>query len=122
MRIPVGSLIADLGEPAPITIERAGAAVTATDAFGDPIVAAPTEILAVAITHMAGRETIERAKVDTSAAVRAFYTTAEIRTVNGADSTPADVVVYNGQRWLIVDVADYSALSGIYLSLGSLVA
>jgi hypothetical protein len=117
MRIDVSGILEDIGaEPSPITIERAGSAPT-IDALGEPVHAAPTEIEATAVVHQATRRQLERAGLDYGPDYRAFYTRTEIQSADGA--TVPDVVVYDGARWTIVDVADYSALGGLYLALGS---
>ena len=116
MRIDVSGILEDIGaEPEPITIERYAAPTI--DAFGEPAHGTPTEIEAAAVVHQATRLQLERAGLDYGPDYRAFYTRAEIQCADGA--TAPDVVVYDGARWTIVDVADYSDLGGLYLALGS---
>jgi len=115
MRINVSGILEDIGtESAPITIERAGASTI--DALGEPSYTV-TEIEAEAVVHQATRRQLERAGLDYGPDYRAFYTRTEIQCADGA--TAPDVIVYDGARWTIVDVADYSALGGLYLALGS---
>ncbi len=114
MRIPVAGLVDLLGEETPITIERAGAPVV--DDLGDVTHSTPTEISAVAVAHQASREQLERAGLDVSTDARAFYSRTELRT--GSATRAPDVVLWDGSRWEIMNVGDYSALGGLYLALG----
>jgi hypothetical protein len=119
LRIPVDGLLEDLGaEFEALVIERYAAPTV--DALGDVAHGPPTEIETTAIVHQATRKQIERAGLDYGPDYRAFYARTELRTANTAHRP--DVVVYAGQRWEIVDLADYAALAGLYLALGSLQA
>jgi hypothetical protein len=116
LRIDVSGILEDLGTEAdPIMIERFGAPTI--NALGEPDHGTPTEIAASAVVHQATRRQLERAGLDLGPDYRAFYTRTELQSADGA--TAPDVVVYDGARWTIVNVADYSALGGLYLALGS---
>lgn len=117
MRIPVDGVLEDLGT-APITIERYGAPVV--NALGGVDHGTPTLIETVAIVHQATRRQLERAGLDYGPDYRAVYARTELRTANTAHRP--DIVVYDSRRWEVVDLADYSALSGLYLALVSLQA
>lgn len=114
VRIPVDGLLEGIGAE-PITIERYGAPVV--DALGDVDHGTPTLIETIAIVHQATRRMLERASLDYGPDYRAVYTRTELRTANNAHRP--DVVVYDGRRWEVIDLADYSELSGLYLGLVS---
>lgn len=116
LRIPVDGLVDILGEPTPITILRYGAPVI--NVLGDVTHGAPTPIEAAAVVHQATRRQLERAGLDMHTDARAFYSRTELRTAT-ADRAP-DVVQWDGRSWEIVNIADYAALGGLYLALGSL--
>ena len=117
LRIPVSGLLEDIGiEPSPITIERYGP--PSVNSLGDVVHGTPTSIAASAVVHQATRKQLERAGLDLGLDARAVYTREPVQTADGA--TAPDVIVYDGQRWTVTHVADYSALGGLYLALVAL--
>lgn len=117
MRIDVSGLLEDIGtESSAITIERYSAPTI--NALGEPDHGTPTSISEPAVvSHQATRRQIERAGLDFGPDYRVFYTRTELQCADGA--TAPDVIVYDGARWQVVNVADYSALGGLYLALAS---
>ena len=117
LRIPIDGILEDIGaEPEVIVIERYSA--PSVDALGDVDHGTPAEIETTAVVHQATRKQLERAGLDYGPDYRAFYARTELRTANTAHRP--DVVVYAGQRWEIVDLADYADMGGLFLALGSL--
>lgn len=113
--IPVYPLVGLVGfEPQTVTLERRAAPTTA-DAYGVPIEPTETTTTITVVTHPAGRKQLERLNLDHARDARAFYATVELRTAT--DGHP-DVIIMDGERWELQNVADYGTLGGIWIGLG----
>lgn len=113
-RIPVHMLIPVLREPGTLTVERYASAPT-VNAYGEVSRGTATPIEMVMVVHQASREQLERAGLDYGPDWRAFYSRQELRTTTPG---PADVVLYQGERWELHDSADYDELGGMHMALG----
>ena len=114
LEIDVRPLIGLLGG-ATRTVERFATA-SGFDALGSPIVATPTLLSRTIVVHQATRKQVEKAGLDHGVDWHAFYDTEELRTADSGGQ--ADVVQYQGERWLLSTLADYNTMGGMYMALG----
>ncbi len=114
IQLPVHQLL-DAFQADDLPVERRTTA-TSTNVYGEPQVAAPVTTSQRIMVHQATRKQVERAGLDHLTDWRAFYSDSELRV---ADSTgPGHVVQYQGERWELMDLADYNQLGGMWLALG----
>lgn len=114
-RIPVNLLIPLMKEATDLTVTRSSGVTV--NAYGETT-ATTTEVEIPMVVHQATRKQIERAGLDYGHDWRAFYAAEELRTANPG---PPDVVTYQGQDWMLYEVANYGNHGGVWIALGRVV-
>ena len=121
-RIPVHRLIPllkvqgdDATKPGKVIVERYSTAAPTVNAYGEMQRGTPELLALDMVIHQATREQLERAGIDYGPDWRACYAREELRT---ATPGPADVVRYQGERWELVNSADYDEHGGMHMALG----